>query len=703
MRDSAPATAEEHADRLVDGLVRLCALLDRPIERAEAAALVRDGRARRSLAASRFAARLGLLARIEPVTRRRLARLAPPFLLLGHGQDQAWLVAARAGGLLHLTDPASGAVTRRRPADAAALASRVLRLEPLPVGRAEPLLRRLLMVRLRRPLLEIGLASTVLNLLALATPVFMMTVYNKVIGHGALATLDVLAIGMLTLLGFEAGLRALRGLVAAHAGARLDALIGSEVVHHVLQLPYRRLEGAPAAHLRERLRQLDHLRAFLTGGLPLLTVDLLFVGLFVAVLMLLSPPLAWLTLAAVPLFALLSLVAYRREAPLAQEGFRSNAARTACLDEAVSQALTVKALGLEPEVERRYEQRLQRSALAGQRLSSLASLVGGAGQAVQHLTALLLIYVGARLVVAGELSVGALVAANILAARALAPIRQLFGAWGQLVQARDAYRRLDALMGEAGEAGGALAGDIGGHLRLEGVSFRYAPDRPWAVRALDLDVAPGTILGIVGPPGSGKSTLVKLLLGLERPDEGRVLLDGLDLRRLRPSELRRRLGVVPQDVQLFEGTIAENIALGAGPVDRGRIVAAARFVGLHPIVAGLPDGYDTRLGERGSGLSAGQRQLVALARAVVRNPRLLVLDEATSALDAASEARLVANLRRAGSGRCVVLVTHRLALLQACDRALLLREGRIAALGPPAEVLAALRGGGQRPDLQVAS
>ena len=218
-------------------------------------------------------------------------------------------------------------------------------------------------------------------------------------------------------------------------------------------------------------------------------------------------------------------------------------------------------------------------------------------------------------------------------------------------------------------------------------SIRYDPAKPPALQDLDLAIEPGSMLAVVGPPGSGKSTLAKLLIWLEKPDFGRVMVDDVDIARLDPAEYRAQLGVVPQEIQLFAGSIAENIGIAAVDRSMQRIVAAAKFVGIHDTIQKLPDGYDTDLGERGNGLSLGQRQLLCIARALVRNPRLLVLDEATSALDLASEAYLLRNLRRAGSGRTIVMVTHRLSVIEMCDRAILLEEGRIAMACQPRDVV----------------
>lgn len=677
-------------DGVLVAVTRLLRLLERQITEAELRAAATLPEAGADLGWLRsLAARLGFGLRVLRPNARRLLATAPPFIILGRQPGEAWLVRSRMEDGQLILESAHGPATSCTPQIAAGFGDRVVRLVP---ALARPgLWRSPQLEGLRGVLWQIGLASVVINLLALATPLFMMTVYNKVINHGALQTLDVLAVGMVTLVAFELALRSLRGQIAAHAGARLEAAIGGELVHHLLQLPYRFHETNPSGALLERLRQVDQLRQFLTGQLPLLLVDLAFVGLFLAVLLAVAPPLGLVTLAAMPAFALLSVGARQRQEAHHRASFQAAGAKASAFGEAMTNALTVKLMALEPDMRRRYEDHLQLSAWRGLQSARIAYVSASLGQALQHLTALLLVYLGARMIVAGDMSIGALVASSILSARALAPMRQIAPAWGQLRQAQEAMAQLEVLLREPREAEGARAGvepRPTGLLHVEDVSFSYPGAGAPALDGVSFELEPGAIVGIAGAPGSGKSTLVRLLLGVEAPDSGRIVLDGQDLAQLPPAGYRPEFGVVPQEVQLFAGSIAENIAMGAEDRSLSRVIAAARFVGADEFVRRLPQGYETRLGERGAGLSLGQRQLLAVARAIVRNPRVLILDEATSALDPATERHLLANIRRAGKGRTVVMVTHREAVLQACDRVLLLEHGRLVLSGTPTEVLA---------------
>ena len=694
-------------DAPVAALMQLAALLDRPVSLAEirAAAPLPDGPVdRRHL--TRLGSRLGFdVAVVEP-TARRVAQLVPPFILMGRQPGEAWIVKSRAEKTFLIVQPVTGrtrAVTLRELAE---LASELLLMAIAgQLGPARAPWRDAIFVRLRPVLVEIVAASVIINLMALAAPLFMMVVYNKVVSHGALGTLDVITIGMVTLVLFELVLRGVRSHVTTHTGARLDAALGSEVMHHVIRLPYRVFEQMSAGQMMERLRQLEPIRTFFASQMPLVLVDLAFSLLFVAAVFAMDLRLGLIVVAAIPPFLLLSRLAHRRQGALLRAHFRAQAGKAACLGEAVGNALTVKYLGLEADMERRFERRLAESAWTGFKAGDVSGIAAAAGVALQQVAALVLVYVGARAIVAGELSVGALVAASILAARALAPLRQVFGAWRELQTVREAFARLDTLMGErveGTEASGQGEVRLQGRLSLEKAGFAYAGGLS-AVEELDLVVEPGRIVGITGAPGSGKSTLVKLLVGVEMPTAGRVLIDDFDIRRLSPSVYRSQIGVVPQEIQLFTGTIAENITMGAADRSFQRVLAASRFVGLHDAIQRLPEGYETRLGERGAGLSAGQRQLVAIARALVRNPQVLILDEATSALDPVTEEAFLTNLRRAAAGRTIVLVTHRLAALAICDQVLVMQAGRITRRGTPAEILGHLSGRNARTNLHAVS
>ncbi|MDH3659385.1 MAG: peptidase domain-containing ABC transporter [Alphaproteobacteria bacterium] len=681
-------------DELCLGFMELCRRLKRPYSSAQIMAAAPPTLSGSTAGTIRLAAdRLGFKTKSVKVSADNLAQVPPPFLLVGQKTGEGWLVTSRLEDQLELA-PVDGGEPAFHPIDDMAdRATEILLAKPFASARTPGDWRTPILQRLKPILWELGLASVIINLLALATPIFLMTVYNKVINHGALKTLDVLAIGMLTLFAFDWLLRSLRSYITSHAGGRLDAALGSEVAHHLMHQPLKTFEQVPTGQILERLRQLDQLRLFFTSQMPLLLVDLAFVGVFLVVLFFLDLRLGMITTAAIPLFLLLSFFAKGRHQELTEAGFKAAAAKASALGETVSQALTVKALGLEPEMEQRFKQRLAHAAETSFRASHLGGLIANSGQVLQQLVALLLVYVGARAIIAGDMSIGALIAATILAARTLQPMRQVLGAWQQLQSVRIAFARLDELMKRPTELINLPmpALHVQGRIRFDNVTYRYASDSRPALDKVDLDIAPGQIVGIIGPPGSGKSTLAKLLLGLDRPEEGRILVDDLDTRLWSPTTLRQQVGVVPQDIQLFTGSIAENIAIGAQDQGIDRVMAAAKFVGAHDFIQDLPKGYDTLLSERGGGLSAGQRQLITIARALVRNPKVLILDEATSALDASTENELLSNLRRASRGRTILMVTHRLSALEIADRAISLADGRIVGDGRPGQVAAGIK------------
>src|SRR5918996_5532617 len=358
MQQAAVETSGRTGDSLALAFEQLCQQLQRPFSRAEIRAAAPPSESGLTLGGILLAGRrLGFKCRQVKARPRALAQMPTPFLIIGRRPGEGWLARARVGDHLVLVDPGQRRESVVSLETVADMAERVLLLKPLPETARQRQWRDPIMHRLRPVLWELGIASVVINLMALATPLFLMTVYNKVINHNALHTLDVLVLGMITLFVFEWGLRSLRSYIASHTGGRLDAALGSEVVHHLMHLPLRAFEKVPTGQILERTRQLDNVRQFFTSQMPLLLVDLAFVGVFVAVLFYLDMRLGLIVLGAMPLFWLLSMLARHRQQSLVEAGFQAAAAKASSLGEAVSQALTVKALGLEPEMERRFKEK----------------------------------------------------------------------------------------------------------------------------------------------------------------------------------------------------------------------------------------------------------------------------------------------------------------------------------------------------------
>ncbi|MFO1160839.1 MAG: peptidase domain-containing ABC transporter [Reyranellaceae bacterium] len=645
--------------------------------------------------------RLGLSAAAADLRSDRLDELAIPFAVVAADRMTHVIVAGGPANWVAL-DVVEGRARRLSRAEVMALGRRVLTLSEKPAEEARAAWHVPLWRRLRPTILRLAAASLAINLLGLATPLFMILVLNQLTGQvtGTRAPADIvrtvtaLCLGLLAAYGLDLGLRVLRGRLSARAGVRFDGALNGEVLHHLMQLPYRHFERTPAGVIAERLRQLDVVRGFLTGQLPTLAIDVAFALLFLAAAFAIDATLGLVATLAVPLLLAVSLATHRTQRRLADESFRAQAAKSSTLSEAVANVATIKALGLEGEIERRWQARVEQAAGAGVRVNTLAGTAASASGTVQMVASLVLIAVGVGKVLDHHLTVGALVGANMLAVRALQPMRQLAAAWHQLQTVGAAFARIDDVMREMPErpiGGYASSSTLSGEIVLERVAYRADDQAPAILQEVDLSVAAGEIIGLVGPSGSGKTTIANLMQGLIAPTAGRVMIDGDDIAHMAPARLRAEIGCVPQDIQLFAGSISENIALGLPDKDPGRIVAAAKFVGAHDFIQRLPQGYHTVLGEQGRGLSMGQRQLLCIARAVVRDPRILVFDEATSALDPATEERLLRQLKANAGGRTVIMITHRLAPLAIADRVALVMDGRIERVGPPSEVMAYAR------------
>ncbi|QQS10599.1 MAG: peptidase domain-containing ABC transporter [Rhodospirillales bacterium] len=697
--DPPPGARAKRVDSLLRAFLYVAQQLGRPISEAELRTLAPvpdSGMDERAflLACERVGFRAGRAA----VSIAQLEKIPTPFVLVGDAERPSWVVVSREGGDFTVLDVVEGRTTARTAAAVAALSGHAIMVREAERRDHASHWKDMLRVRVRQVAGELLAASFVINILALATPLFMMVIFNRVIGQGNPDTLGttmiVLMIGMSIAYIFDLLLRILRGYVSSHTGSRIDALMSGEVVRRLVHLPYRHFEKTPSGVISERLRQLDTLRSFFTGQMPSLIIDLGFVIVYLAAIFLINWPIGLFVLLAIPFFIAISLVTHNAQKRHIDENFHALAAKSSALSETVNNAATIKALGLESEIEKRWGARVARSAWTGYRANNLANVVASVTGVLQLFVSLGVILLGTWELVEQRMSIGALIAANMLAGRALAPMRQVISAWHTLQAVKSAFVRIDEMMQIAPEIEPGVLPPmppIAGEIAFERVSFRYDDDAPPVLQDVDLRIEAGSVIGIIGPSGSGKTTVANLIQGLYKPTAGRILVDKTDIGHMSPAQLRSQIGSVPQDVQLFAGTVRENIAMGVADKDPGRIVAVAKFVGAHNFIQRLPQGYNTVLGERGGGLSTGQKQLLCIARALIRNPRIIVLDEATSALDPATEEQLLRTLRSNARGRTIVMVTHRLAPLAIADKVALIIDGRVERFGPPTEVMAYAR------------
>lgn len=545
-------------------------------------------------------------------------------------------------------------------------------------------------VRYRRLIGEVLLITLALNLLGLAAPLFFQNVIDKVLVHNTLATLQVLSIGFVAVSIWEVMFGWLRTRLYSETSQKLDVELGSKLFRHLLRLPLSYFENRRVGDTVTRVRQLETIREFLTNASLTVLVDPVFTVVFLIAMWIYSSTLFWIVVATIPAYVAVSLLVTGPLRRRLDEKFERGSANNALLVESVSGMQTVKAAAVEPQWQDSWERQLAGYSAANQRVINLGNTGSQAVQLISKLSLAAILFFGAREVIAGTLTVGGLVAFNMFAQRVSTPVIRMAQLWQDFQQVRLSIQRLGDILNQPTEpnAGSKMAlPALKGHVRFEGVRFRYALEGPWTLDDVSFDLPAGATLGIAGSSGSGKSTLTKLLQRLYTPAAGRVTVDGVDLAQIDPAWLRRQIGVVLQENLLFNRTIRENIALAHPAMPLERVMAAAQLAGAHDFILSLPQGYDTLVEERGVNLSGGQRQRIAIARALVDQPRILILDEATSALDAESEEIIQRNLKAMARGRTVLIIAHRLSAIRQCDRIMALEKGRIVEVGTHDELI----------------
>lgn len=544
-------------------------------------------------------------------------------------------------------------------------------------------------VKYRVLLTEVLLVSFVLQLFGLVTPLFFQVVMDKVLVHRGFATLDVIGVGFLAVILFDVALTTLRGYVFAHTASRIDVELGARLFRHLLKLPLAYFQARRVGDSVARVRELENIRAFLTGNAITLVLDLLFSVVFIGVMLLYSGRLTLIVLASLPCYVLLSVILTPLLRARLNDKFNRGAENQAFLVETISGIDTVKTMAVEPHWTRKWDNQLAAYVSSSFKTTVISTLANSGVTLISKLVTLGILYLGARLVIDGQLSVGQLIAFNMLAGQVAQPVMRLAQLWTDFQQTGVSIQRLGDILNSRAEVAGAKAGlpPLAGRIVLEDVVFRYRPDSAEALKDINLAIQPGEVIGIVGRSGSGKSTLTRLIQRLYVPERGRVLVDGVDLALAEASSLRRQIGVVLQEAVLFNRSIRDNIALADPGAPLEAVVRAARLAGAHDFILALPEAYGALVGEQGSTLSGGQRQRIAIARALLSDPRILIFDEATSALDYESERVIQDNMRSICRGRTVLIIAHRLSAVRAAHRIIVLERGRIVESGPPATLL----------------
>lgn len=694
--------AETSGEVLDAGLYGLCAIANYYRISADPRELGRDlallGHETTGAELVRAAGRIGLKARSIGLSGpKRLLTAPSPALLRLRGGGYALLVGSVAPGSLRLVDPVSHTSRDVTAEEAFSLSSGELILVARRIGGAGSAPRPFglswflpSLWRYRKPLASVFVASLFIQVFALVTPLFFQVIVDKVLAHRSEASLYVLIGAIIGIGFFDAVLQYLRTYALAHTTSRIDVELGQRLFNHLMRLPLGYFESRPAGQTVARIRELENIRSFLTGQGLFSILDLIFAFVFIGVLFLYSTKLTLIVLASVPLYLLIAALVRPLLRDKVNEKFNRGAASQQFMVETVVGAHTVKAAAVEPIVQVQWEEKLA----AYMRSAFDATLLAAGGQnAIQYIskvtTALVLLF-GAQAVMDGSLTVGALVAFNMLAGQTMQPILRLSQVWQDFQQTKISVERLGDIFDTPVEfrpPPRGVQGRARGLMEFRNVVFRYREGLPDVLKRVNLIIRPGEVVGIVGHSGSGKSTLAKLIQRLYSPHEGQVLVDGADVSQLDPAWLRRNVGVVLQENLLFNRSIHDNIAFANPALTRDQVIHVAMLAGADEFIQKMPQGYDTMVEERGANLSGGQRQRIAIARALATDPPILIFDEATSALDYESERIIQKNMEMIVRNRTVIIIAHRLAAIRPCTRIVGMFDGRVIETGTHDELL----------------
>lgn len=544
-------------------------------------------------------------------------------------------------------------------------------------------------IKYRRVLIEVIIISLVLQLLALITPLFFQVVMDKVLVHQGFNTLNVISIALIIVIGFEIILGGIRTYIFAHTTSRIDAELGDNLFRHLLKLPLSYFEHRRVGDTVARVRELEQIRNFLTGQALTSLLDLSFSFIFFIVMWFYSPTLTLVVLASLPCYIIWSLFITPILRKSLDQKFARNADNQAFLVESITAINMIKSMAISPQMAEHWDKQISAYIKSSFNVTKIAMFGSQGVQLIQKLVMLINLWLGAKLVISGELSIGQLIAFNMLAGQIASPVIRLAQLWQDFQQVGISVERLGDILNNRTEIPKSRLAlpEIQGKITFQHVSFRYNPEGKNILTNINLNLNTGQTLGIVGRSGSGKSTIAKLIQRLYIPTEGQIFIDGQDISLADPNWLRRQIGVVLQENVLLNRSIRDNIAISDLGMPMERIIYAAKLAGADGFIRELKEGYDTLVGEQGTGLSGGQRQRIAIARALVNNPKILIFDEATSALDYESERIIMANMRAICKNRTVIIIAHRLSTVQQADCIVVLEQGKVAEIGTHNELI----------------